>query len=76
MSLVVASATCLLIAPVLMAVQGWDDHNRSGKTTALDMAKNYLNSCEPNAILFTNADNDTYPLWYAQEVEGSVPMLG
>lgn len=70
MSLVVASATCLLIAPVLMAVQGWDDHNRSGKTTALDMAKNYLNSCEPNAILFTNADNDTYPLWYAQEVEG------
>ena len=59
-----------LITPVLMAVDGWDDHNRSGKTTALEMAKNYLNSCEPNAILFTNADNDTYPLWYAQEVEG------
>ncbi|TKC06759.1 DUF2723 domain-containing protein [Pedobacter polaris] len=70
LSLAIATLTCLLIAPVLMAVQGWDDHNRSGKTTALDMAKNYLNSCEPNAILFTNADNDTYPLWYAQEVEG------
>lgn len=70
MSLAVATVTCMLIAPVLMAVQGWDDHNRSGKTTALEMAKNYLNSCEPNAILFTNADNDTYPLWYAQEVEG------
>jgi hypothetical protein len=69
-SLVLATAVCLLAVPTLMAVQGWDDHNRSNKTTALDMAKNYLNSCEPNAILFTNADNDTYPLWYAQEVEG------
>ncbi|SFH46935.1 glycosyltransferase family 117 protein [Pedobacter insulae] len=56
--------------PSLMAVNGWDDHDRSGKSTAIEMAKNYLNSCEPNAILFTNADNDTYPLWYAQEVEG------
>ena len=69
-SFAIATSICLLVAPILMAVQGWDDHNRSGKTTALDMAKNYLNSCEPNAILFTNADNDTYPLWYAQEVEG------
>ncbi len=70
LSLITATLTCLLIAPVLMAVQGWDDHDRSGKTTAIEMAKNYLNSCEPNSILFTNADNDTYPLWYAQEVEG------
>jgi hypothetical protein len=70
LSLAIATTICMLVAPVLMAVQGWDDHNRSGKTTALEMAKNYLNSCEPNAILFTNADNDTYPLWYAQEVEG------
>ena len=69
-SLVMAVTIALLAAPVLMALQGWDDHDRTGKTTALDMAKNYLNSCEPNAILFTNADNDTYPLWYAQEVEG------
>lgn len=69
-SLAIATLACMLAVPVLMASRGWDDHNRSGKTTALDMAKNYLNSCEPNAILFTNADNDTYPLWYAQEVEG------
>ena len=69
-SLILAAAVTILAAPVLMALQGWDDHDRTGKTTALDMAKNYLNSCEPNAILFTNADNDTYPLWYAQEVEG------
>lgn len=69
LTLVGISLVCLM-APMLMAVNGWDDHNRSGKTTAIEMAKNYLNSCEPNAILFTNADNDTYPLWYAQEVEG------
>lgn len=70
LSLAIATSVCMLAVPTLMAIQGWDDHNRSGKTTALEMAKNYLNSCEPNAILFTNADNDTYPLWYAQEVEG------
>jgi hypothetical protein len=70
MSLALATTCCMLAVPVLMAVQGWNDHDRSHKTTALDMAKNYLNSCEANAILFTNADNDTYPLWYAQEVEG------
>lgn len=69
MSLSIATIVCLSI-PTLMAFKGWDDHNRNGKTTALEMAKNYLNSCEPNAILFTNADNDTYPLWYLQEVEG------
>lgn len=70
LSLILAALTGLVLAPALMAVQGWDDHNRSGKTTARDWAVNYLNSCAPNAILFTNADNDTYPLWYAQEVEG------
>ena len=69
-SLIAASVIYLLAVPVLMATQGWDDHNRSQKTTARDFAKNYLNSCAPNAILFTNADNDTYPLWYAQQVEG------
>lgn len=69
LNLAMVTLICL-IAPILMAINGWDDHNRSGKTTAIEMAKNYLNSCEPNAILFTNADNDTYPLWYAQEVEG------
>lgn len=69
LNLAIVTTLCL-VAPALMAINGWDDHDRSGKTTALEMAKNYLNSCEPNAILFTNADNDTYPLWYAQEVEG------
>jgi len=69
MSMALASIVCLSI-PILMGTQGWNDHNRSQKSTARDWAKNYLNSCAPNAILFTNADNDTYPLWYAQEVEG------
>ncbi|MFZ4435495.1 MAG: DUF2723 domain-containing protein [Flavobacterium psychrophilum] len=61
---------CLLAAPVLMAAQNWDDHNRANKYTAIAMAKAYLDSCEPNAILFTIGDNDTFPLWYAQEIEG------
>lgn len=59
-----------LSAPILMANDGWDDHDRSQRYTALDFAINYLESCEKNAILFTQGDNDTYPLWYAQEVEG------
>ena len=59
-----------LLAPGLMATQGWDDHDRSGKTSARDLAYNYLNSCKKNGILFTNGDNDTFPLWYLQEVEG------
>jgi hypothetical protein len=63
-------AGSLLGAPVLMASQNWDDHDRSGKYTALAMAKAYLSSCDPNAILFTIGDNDTFPLWYAQEIEG------
>ena len=54
----------------LMAQQNWDDHDRSGRYTTRDYAKNYLSSCEPNAIIFTNGDNDTFPLWYIQEVEG------
>jgi len=63
------SIAIAIIAPILMGTQGWDDHNRGGSTIARDMARNYLESCEPNAILFTQGDNDTYPLWYAQEVE-------
>jgi hypothetical protein len=70
---VIATSVGLLAAPVLMAGQNWDDHDRSGKTTARDLAKNYLNSCAPNAILFTYGDNDTYPLWYVQEVENFRP---
>jgi len=64
---------CLLVAPVLMAKQEWKAHDRSTKMTAHDMAYNYLVSCPKNAILFTGADNDTYSLWYDQEVEGIRP---
>ncbi|MDL2245351.1 DUF2723 domain-containing protein [Parabacteroides sp. OttesenSCG-928-J18] len=66
---VIASVACLFV-PMQMASQNWDDHNRSTRTIARDFGSNYLESCEPNAILFTNGDNDTFPLWYAQEVEG------
>ena len=59
-----------LIVPVLMGCQNWDDHDRSGRYTARDMAYNHLNACGPNALLVTHGDNDTFPLWYAQDVEG------
>jgi hypothetical protein len=65
-----ATIVCLLAVPALMASEEWDDHDRSSKVIARDLAKDYLESCAPNAILFTFGDNDTYPLWYAQEVEG------
>jgi tetratricopeptide (TPR) repeat protein len=64
------TALSLVAVPTLMAVQNWDDHDRSDRYTARDFAYNYLNSCAPNAIIFTNGDNDTFPLWYLQEVEG------
>jgi hypothetical protein len=70
MATIIAIIIGLFSAPVLMAKEGWDDHDRSDRYTARDFAANYLNSCAPNAILFTNGDNDTFPLWYAQEVEG------
>lgn len=60
----------LLLVPGLMAKENWDDHDRSERYITRDIAKNYLASCAKNAILFTNGDNDTYPLWYVQEVEG------
>ena len=65
-----ATIFCLLLVPTIMAKENWDDHDRSNRYTARDVAANYLNSCAPNAIIFTNGDNDTFPLWYAQEVEG------
>ncbi|MBP1666387.1 MAG: rane protein, partial [Bacteroidetes bacterium] len=66
----VAGLLCLTCVPVMMATENWDDHDRSGRYLARDVAFNYLESCAPGSILFTNGDNDTFPLWYAQEVEG------
>jgi hypothetical protein len=63
-------AVTLVAVPLKMAAENWDDHDRSNRYTARDIAKAYLDSCAPNAILFTNGDNDTFPLWYVQEVEG------
>ncbi len=60
----------LLLVPGIMAKENWDDHDRSGRYTAPAFARNFLNSCLPGGIMFTNGDNDTFPLWYLQEVEG------
>jgi hypothetical protein len=72
-SAILSTAVCLISAPVLMASENWDDHTREGRTITIDVATNYLEKLAPNAIIFTNGDNDTYPLWYAQEVEGVRP---
>ena len=70
-----AAIAVSLFVPIWMGAQEWDDHDRSKKQLARDLAKDYLESCAPNAILFTFGDNDTYPLWYAQEVEGIRPDI-
>ena len=67
---IAATVICLIAVPAVMCKAEWNDHDRSHRTIARDFASNYLNSCAKNAILFTNGDNDTFPLWYAQEVEG------
>lgn len=69
LSAMIAVVACLGV-PALMGAQNWDDHDRSGRTTARDFGQNYLNSVDKDAILFSNGDNDTFPLWYNQEVEG------
>jgi len=69
MSHYAAGAICLLAVPILMASKGWDDHDRSNKTLPKATGSNYLSNLDKNAIIFTEGDNDTYPLWYAQEVE-------
>ena len=70
-----AALACLIgiVIPIQMVSQTWDDHDRSRRYAARDFAINYLESLEPNAIVFCNGDNDTFPLWYAQEVEGVRP---
>lgn len=66
----IAATLLTFPVPALMAAQNWDDHNRQGRFLSVDSARNFLASCAPNAILFTGGDNDTFPLWYVQEVEG------
>ncbi|MDA9334793.1 DUF2723 domain-containing protein [Flavobacteriaceae bacterium] len=66
----IVSGVCLIAVPGILISQNWDDHDRSKRETAHAMAIQYLESCDPNAILFTIGDNDTFPLWYAQEIEG------
>ncbi len=66
---VIVTLVCLVAVPGLMASENWDDHDRSGKYTTWNNAKAYLDSCQENAIMFTIGDNDTFPLWYMQEVE-------
>jgi Protein O-mannosyl-transferase TMEM260-like len=67
---VAVSALIALTVPLLMGFQNWDDHDRSNRYHSVDQARNLLASCAPNGILFTGGDNDTFPLWYVQEVEG------
>ena len=69
-AVLIVTLLCLILVPGIMAEQNWDDHDRSGKYSCRDYAANYLNSCGKQGILFTNGDNDTFPLWYDQEVEG------
>ncbi|MCK7589777.1 DUF2723 domain-containing protein [Subsaxibacter sp. CAU 1640] len=66
----VITIVCMVLVPGILAANNWDDHDRSNKETAHSMAVAYLESCDPNAILFTIGDNDSFPLWYAQEIEG------
>ncbi len=70
-----AGILCFVAVPVLMGSENWNDHDRSGRYLTRDVAFDYLSSCAPGAILFSNGDNDTFPLWYAQEVEGKGTSL-
>src|ERR1035438_4807275 len=70
MRAVLTTTVCFLAVPALMGKEEWNDHTRANRYTMRDFAAAYLNSCDKNGILFTNGDNDTFPLWYDQEVEG------
>jgi hypothetical protein len=72
---VLVTLVSIALVPGVLASENWDDHDRSGRYMARDYAVNYLESCAPNAILFTYGDNDTFPLWYIQEVEGVRPDI-
>ena len=65
----ICTTVACLFVPALMAAENWDDHDRSNRRTSTEMARNYLNSVGQNGILITHGDNDTFPLWYAQEIE-------
>lgn len=68
-SAIAVTGLATILVPTIMAVEGWEGHDRSGRYAAPDFAKSYMAQCAPGAILFTNGDNDTFPLWYVQEVE-------
>ena len=72
---IVVTAVSLALVPGILAAENWDDHDRSERYMTRDYAVNYLESCAPHAILFTYGDNDTFPLWYVQEVEGVRPDI-
>ena len=67
---VAVGVLCFAAVPCVLAANGWEEHNRAGKTSARDWARNYLAQLPPNSVIFTRGDNDTFPLWYVQEVEG------
>lgn len=72
---ILVSVLSIAVVPGILAAENWDDHDRSGRYMTRDYAIDYLESCAPNAILFTYGDNDTFPLWYVQEVEGIRPDI-
>ncbi|MBK5203181.1 MAG: hypothetical protein JJE45_05620, partial [Prolixibacteraceae bacterium] len=69
-SAIIVTFICLVFVPGVMARENWNDHDRSGRYTCRDFGANYLNTCTPNSVIFTNGDNDTFPLWYDEDVEG------
>jgi hypothetical protein len=75
MSVILTFILLFAAAPLLMATQNWDDHDRSGRYTARDIGANYLKSCDKNAVLFTYGDNDSFPVWYVQDVEQVRPDI-